>query len=149
MHALRFSMYSPDLEATTPIVRQCDMAAPLEEIAVAQPGMFSITDIFEVDDDATYEQTMAIGLERMKARYEREQNMAMHYYWHAQQLRMLNATGTLGNTEPAPLSVEELTESLTQLANHPDYQRQTIRSIAEDWTFVVLKAGEITTETSP
>jgi hypothetical protein len=142
-------MFAPNLEAVSPIVRESDLTVPLKEMAVAQPGVFTITDVFEIDDDATFEDALAMGLSRMGERAETERFMALHYYWHANQLSRLAVGGTLANTEPAPLTVEELTESLSQLANHPDYRGQTIRSIAHDWTFVVLADGEVTTEASP
>lgn len=143
MRILRYTMYSPDLQPVSPIVRDIDMTVLLEEAAYLQPGMFAIIDIFEMPDNSTLEQCIAGGLERMHERIDDERNMAMHYYWHAQQLMFAISTGVIANTRPAPLTADQLKVSLEQLATHPDYRRQTIRSIADDGTFVVLADGRV------
>ena len=47
-------------------------------------------------------------------------------------------------TKPAPLSVDEITNALEQLARHPDYRGQLVVSIAEDGRVVTMREGTAT-----
>lgn len=71
----------------------------------------------------------------------RERNMEISYQWNANMLRYVK--GVLMNPDPAPLSVEDCAAVLERLAQHPNYNNQTIIVVANDGTIVQLVNGTL------
>lgn len=142
--ALRTTAYSPELESATIVMLEDQLKAglTLDDLHQPQPGVLLIFDEFETDGDVA-----AAALEaamRQAAHTDDERNLAVWYYWNAQQLAMLKPGGSLANPAPAPLSTKMLVHGMKQLKLHPSYQRQAVISLSDDGTTVVLnREGEI------
>lgn len=146
--AVRATMYPPPGypgRLVMTVVRDVDVTVSLEEYVakVAQPGLFTLFDVFDVRDDCSIERATEMACERQRQRAERETAMALFYHWNAGRLPMLRPGGVTTATRPAPLSVEELTEAMKQLARHPDYRSHTVIAIAEDGTVLSMRNGEV------
>jgi hypothetical protein len=144
---LRASMFPPDgSPPATMVMRESDLNVTIEEAAKTQedfPGGFVICDIFELPGEPTIEEATFRAIELVNAAQEREQNMALTYYYEASHLRFSAPNGVLAMTMPAPLSVDDLAVPLKQLANHPDYRNHTIIAISMDGKIVELRNGEV------
>ena len=144
---LRASMYPPGGDPPVTIVlREVDLTMPIEEAAKLNdemPGGFVITDIFELPGNPSIEQATFKAIELANAAQEREQDMALTYYYEASYLRNVAPGGVLAMTQPAPLSVEDLAVPLRQLANHPEYRNHTIVGISMDGKIVELRNGKV------
>jgi hypothetical protein len=148
MRVLRISLWGPDLEPLSMVVREHDMTLPLEEVVRQQvespdaPGYVS-HEILEVEEEDIAAVTLGI-VRRHAEQQERERNAAMLYWWDAAQLPRLTEGGVLTATKPAPLSVDEIRDALEQLARHPHYRGQLVVSIAEDGRVVTMRDGAAT-----
>lgn len=148
MRALRTSIFpEPGPAPLTTVVAEGDLKISAEKAAEAhrtfEPGVFVITDIFDVPDDADHTACAALAMERIDR--EREANMSILYYYDAEALRVVREDGGVTSTKPAPLSVEEVTTVFEQLAYHPSYKGQSVQTMAEDGTTMVsLSHGHVT-----
>lgn len=160
MKAVRHTVFPDPSNPVTAITVEGEMkngALDNIEAELTLPGLFSITEIFEVKgvehgDDGTDALMKAImqGGERVRERAQQEVNMAVGYYWNADQLVKVKAGGTLMNPARAPFGVSDVETMLTQLAQHPNYKPGvTIRSTAEDGSFVSMKDGVTMVEDAP
>lgn len=144
MRVLRATMWTPELEPISMVMREVDLGVPLDEAAEEQrilPGGFVCMDIFEVDDDADIMEATMEATRRQQEVIQREHDQALLYYWDASKFGQLAAGGVLTGTLPCPLSAAEIEIVLIQLAAHPEYRGQTIIAIAEDHTVVMMKDG--------
>jgi hypothetical protein len=150
MKAIRSALWSRGTEApgTMVVMRECDMAVPVEEIAEEHtiPDTLVTRDIFEVPDDLSLEDTIDIAVKRFANTERREQNQAVAFQYWAALLPMMKAGGAIIADRPAPMESDHLVWVLKQLANHPDYNGCTITSTAEDGTIVTLSNGNVAIE---
>lgn len=142
MKALRITMYNPALEPMTIVLLERDLSVPLAEVQEYQPGAFTIFDEFETENDGMIDLSVEADTRQQDAADD-ETNLAVFYYWNAQQLGRLREGGSLGNPAPAPLSADMLRLGLTQLALHPNYRAQRVVCHSMDGETVVLTGGEI------
>lgn len=111
------------------------------------PPAFFTSDIFEVADGTTIEDATLKALDRMEG--EREANQAILYHFAAHVCSMLTETGIYGAPDPAPLTADEVEETLRQLSAHPAYSTgKEVLIPAEDGTVVRLRNGEIIRDAS-
>lgn len=160
MRAVRHTVFPDPSNPVTAITVESEMKADAltgiaEELTL--PGLFSLTEIFEVKgvesgDDGTDALMKAImqGGERVRERAQQEVNMAVGYYWNADQLVKVKAGGVLMNPARAPFGVSDVETVLAQLAQHPNYKPGvTVRSTAEDGSLVSMKDGVTLVEDAP
>lgn len=141
---LRTTMFSAPGDKLTTVVRESDLAASFSELLAGVPaGCFATHDMFDMPDSTTIEQATHQALVRMEAREQRESNMAVSFYWHAMYCGRTRAGGTIANTLPSPLSVDEIRQVFVALARHPDYDNHTVISFSEDSLTVILTEGEV------
>jgi hypothetical protein len=140
-------MFPPGGETPiTMVMREEDLKVSLEEAAKEQeeiPGAFVICDIFEIPGEPTIEDVTFKALELQQAAAEREQHMALTYYFEAAYLPRTPPGGVLTMTKPAPLSTDDLVVPLRQLAHHPDYDNHTVIAISHDHKIVELRGGKV------
>jgi len=146
---LRVTRYSsPESRATT-IVREHDITVSIEE-AIKQltaPSVgFIVSEVFEMAGAPSIEEAAFEAEKRRRLGAFDEDNQAICYYWSVMQLRLLKGDGLLGMKDPSPLSVAQLEVVLRQIAQHANYQRQTIVAIASDARIVKMRGGEILCE---
>ena len=135
MRAMRSTLYPPSLEGMTIVVRERDMAMPLEEIAADEFG-FTIMDIFEVPDDYDIMQTTEVAFERFKPLVDDEKNMAIMFYWSFAKFEIVAKNGVLMNTELAPLSPEQVEYVHKALKRLDEYDGFIFITPANDGTLV-------------
>jgi hypothetical protein len=134
MKVMRVSTYPPDsLEPITIVMRQCDAAMPLEEIALDEFG-FSFMDIFEMDGEPGIPEATFEAARRAEGNFDDERNMAIMYYWLWGQFRILKPGAIVLSDRPAPLSVEQIHYVHRQLRRLPDYDGYTFTTFAQDGT---------------
>ena len=146
MRILRSSVYPHyrrGKEPLTTIVRDQDLKVSIEEFIATMPSqnIFIINEVLTVSDGQTFE--WCLGYAMGQINHRDEANMAMLYYYDADELLRVTPGGTLAGTVPTPLNVEQIETVLKQLAKHSDYQQQTIKAIAQDGTVVTLMYGQI------
>lgn len=149
MRILRSSVYPHyrrGKEPLTTIVRDQDLKISIEEFIAAMPSqdIFIINEILTVPDNSTFDWCLGYALAHINS--QDEANMAMLYYFDADELHRINPGGTLAGTVPTPLSIEQVETVLKQLAKHSDYQQQTIKAIAQNGTIVTLIHGQIVSQ---
>lgn len=143
MNAIRHTIWPEPTSPMTAIAQEEDFVNTVDPATeLALPGIFSVTEVFEVPDGGGLTEAIAIACERAQERAECEMNMAVGYYWNADKLAITRAGGSLTNPSPAPYSVVDMESVLTQLAQHPNYKPGvTVRAVAEDGSVVVMKDG--------
>lgn len=144
MYVLRTTLYTnPDLPMCV-VVREGDVES-FGDILDARPtDTFLTHEIFEVPDDSDIVQVTAHALARLTdAVLCHERNMAISFFWHTQTLASVLPGGTVANTQTSPLSAQEILQVFAQIAKHPNYNRHTVMSFAEDMTPVQLVNGEV------
>lgn len=152
MKVLRSTMYPPSIDEPITIVAAApSLKVSVEEAAAGmeQPGMFVVSDIFELPDDTQEPRLSVEGMKRQMTCSEDERNMAICYYWNAAQLARMNPGGGLANPSPAPLSVKQLEVVLRQLSKHPNYQKQTVICVSKDRRVVQILGGTISINPLP
>lgn len=150
MRALRTSAFPmPGGPPLTMVVVEDSLKVSIEEAAsghrTLQPGVFVITDIFDVQDptgDPDQDTILATTQAMRNMDAETEANMSVLYYYDAGALRV--AREAVFSTKPAPLTVEQITTVFEQLAYHPDYNGQVVKTFTEDGTIVSLSNGHVT-----
>lgn len=130
---------------TKPLVTAFDsdeLTIPLTDFyeEAKKPDILLILDVFEIQSKDPNEIVKALGA-RNEERDEVEHHMAMLYFWARGQLRLLSPHGTLGMPKPAPLSAEEMSMVLKQLAHSKQYQHQTVVGLSKERRQVVMKNG--------
>lgn len=148
MKVLRVTVYSPlpDLLPTSMIVREVDLRGDIADAVQSQqdaPGMFVITDVFEADAGAEIEDVTLVAIQRQTEAVMVERDMAVLFYWDAAHMSRVKKGGTISTSKPAPLTHEQVTTVLLQLANHPDYDGHTVICHTRDGHPVKLMNGEI------
>lgn len=144
MHVLRCTLFatSPTDHMHT-VVRESDVTSFGELLAGNPPGTFLVHEVFEMDE-GSIERATGEAMARATKRASTDINMAISFFWNADQLARLHPGGTLANPAPAPYGSEECRQVLLQLARHPAYDAQTMIQNANDGTTVVYKNGEVT-----
>lgn len=159
MKAVRHTAFLDPSNPITAITLESDMkdgALNGIEDELTLPGVFSLTEVFEVkgvesgdEGDALMKAIMQAG-ERVRERAPEEINMAIGYYWNAEQLQKVRAGGVLMNPARAPYGVSDVETMLTQLAQHPNYKPGvTIRCTAKDGSIVAMADGRTFVEDTP
>lgn len=144
MKVLRCSCYPPNLEPLTTVMRDVDLTVGIRTAAERSKilaGAFVATEIFAMDEGGIEEATEE-ALVRLERKADRERNAAILYHWSGLQLPRLEHDGVLTGTLPAPLNSHEVVSALTQLAEHPNYQSQTVMIISEDMELVLMRNGK-------
>lgn len=158
MKVLRSTVFIPGRSPITTIVRDRDVIYPLEEVVrlfrAQSPETFVIEDIFDMPDgdDQT---AFAEGRRRAENRKRREEDMATLFYFTASSIiREKQKRAVQGIDTPfgitmnagAPLSTEEIRETLELLAQHPAYTPEVeVRTFSrETGDDVVLQGGVVT-----
>lgn len=134
-------------EPMTLIVAADDLAVTPAEYAtqMRMPGMFVVLDEFE--HDGPLEVATVVGMQRLSEAAEVEFNQALAYHWNGAMLA--HATAVLANPGPTPLTVEQTSAMLEQLANHPNYNHQVVQCYIETdegLALVQMHDGTITTD---
>lgn len=143
MKVLRSTMYPPAIdEPVTMVVSERSLKVPVEQAAaeMEMPGMFVVSEIFEVAGTADELRISIEGARRERDAATDERNMAISYYWNAAQLARVVEGGILGNPRPAPLAAKQIEVVLRQLAKHPSYRKQTIACVSRDHMLVRLES---------
>jgi hypothetical protein len=144
MRVLRTTLWAPDLTPdATLVIAEDSLKVPVEEAAEPMPGAFQTHEIFEVADALNELQYTLRANQRMtKDKFEREQNMAMLYYYNlfSQEFSMVEPGGVLTQSIPSPLSVAQIRAVFAQIKIHPRWQEKPVRMIAlsEDRKLVYL-----------
>lgn len=114
------------------------------KLGAAQNGGFCTGEVFEVTGVGHTIKHVTILAERKRQRRAQiEVNQSMLYYWDAMYLTRANPGGVISGTMPIPLKASEVEEVLRLLAEHPDYDHQTVIAIAENGQMVKMKDGVI------
>lgn len=146
MKVLRTTLWKPDLTARPVIVTEADLEATIEDAAEharAFPNdMFVTTDIFEIESDDPITVTIEAG-RRSHLFGPDEKNMALLYYFEANELAKLTPNGRLEMDQATPLTREQVVRTLQALVLHSNYKSQTVVAIAKDGTYITLSNGEI------
>lgn len=122
------------------IMRIDDLTVPIEEATTNQPGVFMVHDVFDYPD-GPLDNAIALGMMRTEERQRREDDMATLYHYTGDLLRAMKDSGVVGS-RPAPLSADEIATVLKQLADHPDYDHQTlVVPSGEEGVIVEMKDG--------
>jgi hypothetical protein len=139
MRILRSVMVTPmpELERMMVVVRDVDMAVPLEEINATGEFGFVLEEIFEMPDDTSI-LNATIEAER-RTNPEDERNMAILYYWTHMHFVMLKPGGIVMSTQPAPLSEEQIRYVWGMLASLTDYEGYNFKTITKDGRSVTFK----------
>lgn len=147
MRVLRATLYQPTQAPTTVVLRDCDLAVPIEEaVAAAQEGQehasWISTEIFTVPEGTSIVGATLMAQQRLEQVAQREANMALAFYWYTATLARVKSQGVVTATLPAPLCAEDLLLVAQAIARAPGYEQQTVIQIAEDNRRVVLSRGE-------
>lgn len=148
MKILRTSMFRSHAEPPfTLVVREADLAVPIEECANAPNplrGAFTAQEIFEMPGEPSLVEATVEAHRRQQARALVESNMALLYEWDGAALAKVTKGGVLMGTLPAPLTVEEISTVFIQLLAHPNYDGHRIVAIAKTGEVVTLTPdGEV------
>lgn len=142
MDVLRTTLWSSPVQQLTTVVRAQDLkkGESFSTLLAARPSDAFVThDAFNMPEGDIETATMWAVQRYMKDDHaSREQNMALSFFWNGDMLRQVTEGGVLTNHHPAPLSADEIREVLVQLHGHPNYRKQTVVCVAEDWTLVTL-----------
>ena len=124
MRVLRSTMYPPPGSSgpMTTVVRDSDVIKSLEEVAAhsvsGNPRMFVTTEIFDMPG-GSIEAATRRATALWNQRRQREENMALLFYWNSAQIEQNKKPGRvliIKNDQGAPLSVDEISYALQQLA---------------------------------
>lgn len=136
-------------EPMTLVVAADDLAVTPAEYAtqMRMPGMFVVMDEFE--HEGPLEVATVVAMQRLSEVdvAETEFNQALAYHWNGAMLA--HATAVLANPGPTPLTVEQTSAVLEQLANHPNYNHQIVQcyiETEEGLTLVQMQDGTLTTD---
>lgn len=147
MQFLRATAYTP-VDQLTVVVSCDDLAITPEAYKQHMKGVpgpaFIAFDLFDFDGDLAA--ATAEAMKRMAARTRAEQDQAIGYHWNGEMLS--HARAMLMNPAPAPLTVEQMTDMLEQLAEHPNYAGQLVTTCVVDddnnATVFEMKDGSVT-----
>lgn len=132
MRVLRSTMYPPPGVGPPMTVVFCDRDVNVSLDAAADiqrdgdPVVFTVTEVFAMPDGGI-ESATEEATERWLAHRRREEDMAMLFYWMGMTIDQKRghvkpgARLLIKNNQGAPLSVEEISYALAQLAKHPVY----------------------------
>jgi hypothetical protein len=95
------------------------------EFESKHPDHFIVSDIFTMPDGEIADAAVEAERRRDEAVKDREQNMAIRFFWVAQTLAMVHESGTIISDKPAPLTRDELAYIEERVAKHPSYKHQT------------------------
>jgi hypothetical protein len=143
MRVVRVTAWDPDLTpAMTMVMRDRDLKVSVEEAAKPAPGVFQTHEIFEMDSGSIQEATLEAGERMDEENHQREQNMAMLYYYNlfGPEFNIVEPGGVLTQSIPSPLSVAQIRAVFAQIKIHPRWQEKPVRMIAlsEDRKLVYL-----------
>lgn len=152
MNAIRSTAYTTiNTDPETIVVLERDLKVDTAEEFVAEmtlPGMLVTFDVFEVADDSTLEAAILEAGKRITDDIrERERHQSTAYHWYGDMLRVVKRGGMIVSPAPAPMTVADAENVLTQLARHPNYRQQMVEMVVVDdsdnLVQVTMKDGEV------
>lgn len=142
MHVLRITLFTTPGDFLSTVVRESDIVSFGEALGGVPPQLFATHEVFDMPDSGIEDATME-AMQRLGERIEREKNMAVSFFWHSMYFHRTQAGGTIANTLPSPLSLDEIRQVFIALAKHPAYDRHTVISFSEDNEIIELREGEV------
>lgn len=145
IRVLRLTIHPIGDSPVTTVMLESDVIDTLESIRHHMTSEFPslvTSDIFEMPDGTDIGAATIEAVNRMDE--QAETHMEVLYMWTLMQWRGMAPKGILLAPKPAPLTRDQVTLVLRQLANHPAYNNdRTVVIIANDLTVVTLRGGNV------
>lgn len=164
MRVIRSTTYPPKSVGPPATFTACDVDLKrsvdesVAELRAGIPVVFNVTESFSMPDGTSFERAVLEAHRRQQDREDREQNMAMLFYYNGMTIDQKKRQGIrsgarlhVKNPGGAPLSTEEIVYTFEQLARHPVYTpdvRVETHSL-ESGAVVVLDGGVVAVGSSP